>query len=193
MQWYRGKRFALTSFNRADNHNRYKFYESLRDACRGKDKVFDASIRRDYNYSGCVFNIYTNDDGLLQFVLHHPESGITLIRYTSEQYDEEIAKLDGVPFDIHIKKTVDPKKLFKCYISSTNESGIQNLGEYIENNPDHFQIDKWLLKRMIETGRVWASDYYFYCDDFDVLTMAVMVGGNSIRKIYKTVKKEDQQ
>ena len=173
--------------------DRHKFYNELREACRGKSKVFDASIRRDYNYGGCAFNIYTNDVGLLQFVLQHPQSSITHVRYTSEQYDAEIAKLNGVPFDILIKRSVDPKKLFKCYISSTNFNGLQNLGEYIQDNIDHFQIDSYLLKRMTDHGKLWANDYYFYCDDFDTLTMAVMVGGNSIRKIYKTVKKEDQQ
>ena len=192
-QWYNGKRFALTSYNRPDNHNRYRFYENLKDACRGKNKVFDAYIRREYGYSGCAFNIYTNDDGLLQFIMYHPDSSITHVRYTSEQYDAEVAKLNGVPFDVQIKRSVDPNRVYKCYISSANESGLQNLGEYINNNLDHFQIDKYLLKRMIEHGKLWASDYYFYCDDLDILTMAIMVGGNSIRKIYKTVQKEEQQ
>ena len=155
--------------------------------------MFDAYIRREYGYSGCAFNIYTNDEGLLQFALHHPESGITYIRYTSEQYDAELAKLNGVPFDIQFKRVINPAHLYKCYISSTNEGGLQNLGEYIKNNSDHFQIDKYLLKRMIEDGKLWASDYYFYCNDLDTLTMAIMVGGNSIRKIYKSVQKEEQQ
>jgi hypothetical protein len=197
-QWYNGKRFALTSFNRGtDSVDRHKFYNELREACRGKSKVFDASIRRDYNYGGCAFNIYTNDDGLLQFVLQHPQSSITHVRYTSEQYDAEVAKLNGVPFDIQIKRSVDPKRLFKCYIgTSAGPDGLdslKNLGEYIQDNPEHFTIDKYLLARMINSSQLWANDYHFYCDDFDTLSLAILAGAGGIRKIYKNVKKEEQQ
>ena len=68
-----------------------------------------------------------------------------------------------------------------------------NLGNFITMHSEHFTIDEFLLNRMTNRGLLWASDYYFYCDDFDTLSMAILAGGNGIRKIYKTVKKEEQQ
>jgi hypothetical protein len=197
-QWYNGKRFAVNSSNRNYNNPKcHKFYNELRDACRGKNRVFDGVLRRDYNISGCAFNVYTNDDGLLTYMLHHPDSNINYVRYTSEQYDTEIAKLGGVPFDIKFKRVVNPAHLYKCYIRSTNandgDESLRNLGIFIQGNPEYFQIEKFLLGRIVENGRVWASDYYFYCSDLDTLTMAILAGGNSIRKIYKSVQKEEQQ
>jgi hypothetical protein len=186
----------VNSSNRKYNNPKcHKFYNELRDACRGKNRVFDAVLRRDYNISGCAFNVYTNDDGLLSHMLHHPDANVTYIRYTSEQYDTEIAKLNGVPFDIQFKRVVNPDHLYKCFIKSANDGSesLRNLGIFINDNKEFFQIDKYLLGRIIENGRVWVSDYYFYCSDLDTLTMAIMVGGNSIRKIYKSVQKEEQQ
>jgi hypothetical protein len=170
---------------------RWEFYSNLRNDCRGKSRIFDAAMRRDYH----CYNIYTSDTGLLDYMLYNMDlAAITHIRYTSEAYDTEIAKLEGVPFDIVFKRTVNPRHLYKCWISSASSGdGLSNLGGYIERNPEHFTIEKYLLRRMTETGRIWASDYYFYCDDLDVLTLAVVAGGNSIRKIYKSVQKEEQQ
>ena len=54
-------------------------------------------------------------------------------------------------------------------------------------------FNEFLLNRLLNNGVLWANDYYFYCDDFDALSMAILAGGNGIRKIYKTVKKEETQ
>jgi hypothetical protein len=192
-QWHNGKRFATSSYARSNDIERQKFYGNLRDDCRSKDKVFDAKMRRDWNN----FTVFTNDTGLLDYMLYNMDSAaITHIRYTSEQYDEEIAKLDGIPFDILFKKQLNSKMLYKCYINSSQGSrgdGLMNLGNYIRDNPEHFTINDFLLNRMTSNSLLWASDYYFYCDDFDTLSLAILAGGNGIRKIYKTVKKEEQQ
>ena len=182
-----------SSFARSHDTKRWEFYSNLRKDCRGKDKVFDATMRRDYHN----YNVYTSDTGLLDYMLYNiDDAAITHIRYTSEQYDEEIAKLDGIPFDILFKKRLNPKLLYKCYINSSHSSSsgaLMNLGCYIQNNPEHFTMTDFLLNRLVNNGILWANDYYFYCDDFDALSMAIMAGGNGIRKIYKTVQKEEQQ
>ena len=191
-QWHNGKRFATSSYARSNDIERQKFYGNLRNDCRSKDKVFDAKMRRDYNN----FTVFTNDTGLLDYMLYNMDSAdITHIRYTSEQYDEEIAKLDGIPFDILFKKQLNPKMLYKCYINSSQKSGdsLMNLGCYIQDNPEHFTINDFLLNRLVNNGVLWANDYYFYCDDFDTLSLAILAGSNGIRKIYKTVKKEETQ
>ena len=192
-QWHNGKRFATSSYYRSHDLKRWEFYDGIRNASRGNKKVFDAKIRRDYHN----YTVFTNDTGLLDHMLYNVDSAtITHIRYTSEQYDEEIAKLDGIPFDILFKKQPNPKMLYKCYINSSQTfrgDVLMNLGGYIQDNPEHFTIGDFLLNRLLNNGVLWANDYYFYCDDFDALSMAILAGGNGIRKIYKTVQKEETQ
>jgi hypothetical protein len=190
-EWYGGKRFSLTSVRRSYDAKRWKFFDELKSSTKGQDKVFDANVRREYNN----YTVFTNDTGLLDHILHQQDvvDDISYIRFTSERYEEEINKLGDVPFDVVFRKNVHPSQLYKCYIKSGTNGYLSSLANYICNNREHFNIDDDLLQRMLSNGYLWVSDHYFYCDDFDSLTMAIMIGGNRIRKIYKTIQKEEQR
>lgn len=166
---------------------------SLRQKMRGENKVYDGNVRQEWYNT----NLYTSDTTLLDDLLQddHMMRYLVDMRYTSEEYETQMSKLEGIPTDVKLVKKKQPGQEYKVYLSSTIGKpwvweNTKNLKGLIEINSANVQINKYLMDRIANSGCLYTSDHYFYCDDPDVIMMMYLGAPGAIRKVYKIVERD---
>ena len=164
----------------------------LRQQMRGENKIYDGSMRQEWYHT----NVYTSDTKLLDDLLQddHMMRYLTDMRYTSEEYELEMNKLEGIPTDIKLVRQKKPGYEYRIYLRSTTmdadlKESVKNLKNIIEANKKNVHIVPYLLDRM-SSGHLYTSEHNFYCDDPDVIMMMYLGAPGAIRKVYKIVERD---
>jgi hypothetical protein len=191
--WYGNRQLNLefcrtkTDFYEIKNHIR-----ELRLKCRGASKIYEANIRQEWHHT----NVYTSDAHLLEDLMQDElmMKHLVELSYTSEEYEKEMGKLEGIPTDVKLVRKKVPGQEYRIYLSSTIGrpqiwENMKNLKPVIENHAKNVQINNYLLDRL-STGNLYTSDHNFYCDDPDVIMMMYLSAPGAIRKVYKIVERD---